>query len=271
MLYGYVRISTPGQNIDRQIRNIHRRYPVALIVQEIYTGRTLDRPKWRKLLKQLKPGDIIIFDSVSRMARDAEEGFEEYQKLYASGIELIFLQEPHINTEVYRRALQVCIPKTGTKVDVILEAVETYLMLLAKEQIKIADGQRLELQQKDIKITGHAIECRINAENPEKNFRPSPGKITDVHFPGGEGVRVDSAIYTGYEVPPYYDSMLAKLIVHADDREEAIRKMRSALGEVIIEGVDTNIDYQYEILNHKKFISGDIDVEFIGGMMNETA
>ena len=142
---------------------------------------------------------------------------------------------------------------------------------LIKEQIKIADGQRLKLQQKDIKITGHAIECRINAENPEKNFRPSPGKITDVHFPGGEGVRVDSAIYTGYEVPPYYDSMLAKLIVHADDREEAIRKMRSALGEVIIEGVDTNIDYQYEILNHKKFISGDFDVEFIGGMMNETA
>ena len=141
MLYGYVRISTPGQNIDRQIRNIHRRYPVALIVQEIYTGRTLDRPKWRKLLKQLKPGDIIIFDSVSRMARDAEEGFEEYQKLYASGIELIFLQEPHINTEVYRRALQVCIPKTGTKVDVILEAVEKYLMLLAKEQIKIAFDQ----------------------------------------------------------------------------------------------------------------------------------
>ena len=142
---------------------------------------------------------------------------------------------------------------------------------LIKEQIKIADGQRLKLQQKDIKITGHAIECRINAENPKKNFRPSPGKITDVHFPGGEGVRVDSAIYTGYEVPPYYDSMLAKLIVHADDREEAIRKMRSALGEVIIEGVDTNIDYQYEILNHKKFIFGDIDVEFIGGMMNETA
>ena len=141
MLYGYVRISTPGQNIDRQIRNIHRRYPVALIVQEVYTGRTLDRPKWRKLLKQLKSGDIIIFDSVSRMARDAEEGFEEYQKLYASGIELIFLQEPHINTEVYRRALQVCIPKTGTKVDVILEAVETYLMLLAKEQIKIAFDQ----------------------------------------------------------------------------------------------------------------------------------
>ena len=132
MQYGYVRISTPSQNIDRQIRNIHRRYPRAIIVQEIYTGRTLDRPKWRKLLKQLNPGDIIIFDSVSRMAR---------QKLYAMGIELIFLQEPHINTEVYRKALQICIPKTGTNVDVILKAVEEYLMLLAKEQIKIAFDQ----------------------------------------------------------------------------------------------------------------------------------
>ena len=142
---------------------------------------------------------------------------------------------------------------------------------LMKEMIRVAAGEPLSVKQEDIHLQGHAMECRINAENPEKNFRPSPGKITDVHFPGGEGVRVDSAIYTGYEVPPYYDSMLAKLIVHADDREEAIRKMRSALGEVIIEGVDTNIDYQYEILNHKKFISGDIDVEFIGGMMNETA
>lgn len=141
MQYGYVRISTPSQNIERQIRNIHRRYPVAIIIEEVYTGRTLDRPKWKKLLKLLKPGDIIIFDSVSRMARDAEEGFEEYQKLYAMGVELIFLQEPHINTEVYRNALQICIPKTGTNVDVILEAVEKYLMLLAKEQIKIAFDQ----------------------------------------------------------------------------------------------------------------------------------
>ncbi len=141
MQYGYVRISTPSQNIDRQIRNIHRKYPTAVIVEEIYTGRTLDRPKWGKLLKQLKLGDVVIFDSVSRMARDAEEGFAEYQKLYAKGIELIFLQEPHINTEVYQKALHVCIPKTGTNVDVILGAVEEYLMLLAKEQIRIAFDQ----------------------------------------------------------------------------------------------------------------------------------
>ena len=137
---------------------------------------------------------------------------------------------------------------------------------LVKEQIRIADGRPLSYKQEDVHITGHAIECRINAENPEKNFRPSPGTITDMYLPGGKGVRIDSAIYSGYTVPPYYDSMLAKLIVHAKNRNEAIRKMRSALGEVIIEGIDTNVDYQYEILNHPDFVSGDIDIEFIEKM-----
>ena len=134
---------------------------------------------------------------------------------------------------------------------------------LIKEQIRIADGRPLSYKQEDVHITGHAIECRINAENPAKNFRPSPGTITDMYLPGGKGVRIDAAIYSGYTVPPYYDSMLAKLIVHAKNRNEAIRKMRSALGEVIIEGIDTNVDYQYEILNHPDFISGNIDIEFI--------
>lgn len=134
---------------------------------------------------------------------------------------------------------------------------------LIKEQISIADGRKLNYTQEDVKITGHAIECRINAENPKKNFRPSPGTITDMYLPGGKGVRIDSAIYSGYTVTPYYDSMLAKLIVHAKNRKEAIRKMRSALGEVIIEGIDTNVDYQYEILHHPDFESGDIDIEFI--------
>ena len=137
---------------------------------------------------------------------------------------------------------------------------------LVKEQIRIADGQPLSYKQEDVHITGHAIECRINAENPAKNFRPSPGTITDMYLPGGKGVRIDSAIYSGYTVPPYYDSMLAKLIVHAKNRSEAIKKMRSALGEVIIEGIDTNVDYQYEILNHPDFISGNIDIEFIENM-----
>ncbi|MCF2681650.1 acetyl-CoA carboxylase biotin carboxylase subunit [Faecalicatena contorta] len=134
---------------------------------------------------------------------------------------------------------------------------------LVKEQIRIASGEKLSYTQKDIHLTGHAIECRINAENPEKGFRPSPGTITDMYLPGGKGIRIDSAIYSGYTIPPYYDSMVAKLIVWAKNRNEAILKMRSALGEVIIEGIDTNVDYQYEILNHPDYIRGNIDIEFI--------
>lgn len=137
---------------------------------------------------------------------------------------------------------------------------------LIKEQIRIASGLPLSYTQNDIHLTGHAIECRINAENPKKNFMPSPGHITEIYLPGGNGVRIDTAIYSGYTVPSYYDSMLAKLIVYADTREEAISKMRSALGEVIIEGIETNIDYQYEIINHPDYISGDIDIEFIEKM-----
>ena len=134
---------------------------------------------------------------------------------------------------------------------------------LVKEQIRIADGEKLGYGQEDVRIVGHAIECRINAENPEKNFRPSPGTITDMYLPGGKGVRIDSAIYSGYTVPPYYDSMIAKLIVHAKNREEAIRKMQCALGEVIIEGIDTNVDYLYEMINHPDYIAGNINIDFV--------
>lgn len=140
---------------------------------------------------------------------------------------------------------------------------------LIKEQIRIADKQALSHQQSDIQITGHAIECRINAENPKKKFRPSPGKITEIYLPGGKGVRIDSAIYSGYTVPAYYDSMLAKLIVYAKNRKEAINKMQSALGEIIIEGIDTNVDYQYDIMSHPKYRSGDITIEFIQNLESE--
>ncbi len=126
---------------------------------------------------------------------------------------------------------------------------------LIKEQIRIADGKPLSYKQEDIHLTGHAIECRINAK--------TPGKITDMYLPGGKGIRIDSAIYSGYTVTPYYDSMLAKLIVYAKNRKEAITKMCSALGEVIIEGIETNIDYQYEILYDEKYRSGDYNIEFI--------
>ena len=134
---------------------------------------------------------------------------------------------------------------------------------LIKEQIRIASGLPLSMTQEAISLTGHAIECRINAENPKKNFRPSPGTITDLYLPGGQGVRIDTAIYSGYTIPSYYDSMIAKLIVHADTREEAVAKMHSALGEVIIEGVETNIDYLYELMENRDYRAGEFDIEFI--------
>ena len=134
---------------------------------------------------------------------------------------------------------------------------------LIKEQIRVAAGEPLRVSQEDIQIKGHAIECRINAENPKKHFMPCPGRITNVHIPGGNGVRVDTHIYNDYKVPANYDSMLMKLIVYDKDRASAIAKMRSALGEVIIEGIETNIDFQYEILENEAFQKGDTDTGFI--------
>ena len=134
---------------------------------------------------------------------------------------------------------------------------------LIKAQLKIAAGQVLPYKQEDIKIQGHAIECRINAENPYKNFMPCPGEIKSLHVPGGYGIRLDSAAYQGYKIPPTYDSMIGKLIVHGKDRDEALCKMKRALREFIIEGVDTNIDFQFEIINNENFIKGNFDTSFI--------
>ena len=134
---------------------------------------------------------------------------------------------------------------------------------LIKEQIRIAAGEKLTFSQKDIRINGHAIEVRINAEKPEEDFRPCPGTITGLHLPGGKGIRIDSAIYSGYKIPPFYDSMIAKISVWAKTREEAIRKAQSALGEVIIEGVDTNVDYQYSILEEPDYRDGNVDINYI--------
>ncbi|MBQ5600197.1 MAG: acetyl-CoA carboxylase biotin carboxylase subunit, partial [Lachnospiraceae bacterium] len=127
----------------------------------------------------------------------------------------------------------------------------------------IAAGEELSVKQEEINIVGHAIECRINAEDPEKNFRPCPGTITELHLPGGRGIRVDTAVYNNYRIPANYDSMILKLIVHDKDRASAIAKMRSALGELVIEGVKTNLDFQYEIINNPDFEAGDIDTDFI--------
>ena len=134
---------------------------------------------------------------------------------------------------------------------------------LIKEQIKVAAGNTLIFSQEDVELKGHSIECRINAENPMKNFMPCPGEITRLHIPGGNGIRLDSAVYQNYVIPHSYDSMVGKLIVHAKTRVEAINKMKSALSEFIIEGVETNIDLQLEILSNKKFVSGDFDTSFL--------
>lgn len=139
---------------------------------------------------------------------------------------------------------------------------------LIQEQIRIAAGQRLRYNQQDVILNGHAIECRINAENPALGFRPSPGKVQITLWPGGKGIRLDSALYNGYEIPPTYDSMIAKLIAYGKDRNEALSIMGRALEEFVIEGIDTNIDFLFTILNHEKFITGQIDTGFIAREFN---
>lgn len=140
-VYGYARISTKRQSIERQIRNIKEECNTAIIVTEAYSGTTMNRPEWHKLYSRIKAGDTIIFDSVSRMSRNAEEGFGLYEELYYKGVELIFIKEPHINTATYKNALQNNICLTGTDVDYILEGINKYLMTLAREQIQIAFDQ----------------------------------------------------------------------------------------------------------------------------------
>ena len=147
MIYGYARISTPKQNIERQVRNILKEYPDACIVREVFTGTKIQsRKELEKILKCVAAGDVIIFDSVSRMSRNAEEGFELYQKLFDDGVELVFLKEPHINTETYKKTLKNTVQLTGTNVDFILEGVNKYLMALAREQIHLA----FEQSQKEV-------------------------------------------------------------------------------------------------------------------------
>ena len=148
-VYGYCRVSTKQQSIERQIRNIQAEYPDAKIYQEAYTGTTTERKEWKKLRKLLRSGDTIVFDSVSRMSRNAEEGFALYKELYDANISLVFLKEPHINTETYRKALDTGIKMTGTDVDLILEGVNQYLMKLAAEQIRLAFEQA-EKEVKDL-------------------------------------------------------------------------------------------------------------------------
>ncbi|MDD3154784.1 MAG: acetyl-CoA carboxylase biotin carboxylase subunit, partial [Victivallaceae bacterium] len=140
---------------------------------------------------------------------------------------------------------------------------------IIKEQIRLAAGEKLTLRQRDIKFTGHAIECRINAEDPANGFSPCPGTLTLFAPPGGPGVRMDTHVFGGYRIPPYYDSMIAKTIIYAPDRTEAICRCRRALGEFLIEGVKTTIPFQQQLLNNKDFVAGKYDTGFVDRMMHE--
>ena len=146
MIYGYARISQKKQSIERQIRNIKNAYPEAVIVQEVFTRTKIERKEWLKLAKNVKEGDIIVFDSVSRLSGNADEGFQVYEDLFARGVTLIFLKEPHINTDTYKKALENNIELTGGAVDCILEGINKYLLTLAKDQIRIA----FEQSQKEV-------------------------------------------------------------------------------------------------------------------------
>ncbi|WP_434310008.1 acetyl-CoA carboxylase biotin carboxylase subunit [Hominifimenecus sp. rT4P-3] len=187
------------------------------------------------------------------MGRTAVEAAKAAGYENAGTVEFLLDEEGHFYFMEMNTRIQVEHPVT--------EAVTG--LDLVKEQIRIAAGERLRFGQEEIRLTGHALECRINAEDPEKNFKPCPGIISDIHLPGGNGVRVDTAVYNGYQIPPYYDSMIAKIIVHGEDREEAIRKMERALDELVLEGVETTQEYQLKIIGHPVFQEGKQDTSFI--------
>ena len=206
----------------------------------------------QKVLEET-PSQILNEETRKKMGEIAVKAVKEIGYSNAGTIEFLVDKNKDFYFMEMNTRVQVEHPVTEmvTGVDII------------KEQIKIASGEKLSYKQEDIKIKGHSMEVRINAENPEKNFMPAPGMITGLHLPGGNGIRVDTAIYDGYNVPPTYDSMLAKLIVYGKNREESILKMRSALSETVIEGITTNIDFLLRILNNKDFQDNDYDTSFI--------
>ncbi|MFJ7933764.1 acetyl-CoA carboxylase biotin carboxylase subunit [Sporosarcina sp. NPDC096371] len=209
--------------------------------------------RMQKLLEE-GPSPALTPELRQAMGEAAVKAAKAVQYRGAGTVEFIF---DHINQKFYFMEMNTRIQVEHTITEMITG------IDLVQLQLKIASGETLSHRQEDIKINGWAIECRINAENPSKNFMPSPGKVTMYIPPGGFGVRVDSAMYTGYSIPPFYDSMVAKLIVHADTREEAVARMKRALDEFIIEGVDTTIPFHSRLMDDEVFKSGDFDTKFL--------
>lgn len=212
----------------------------------------------QKLIEE-SPSPIVTPELREAMGHAAVKGAKSVKYRNAGTIEFLVDKDGNFYFMEMNTRIQVEHPVTEM----------VYGIDIVKEQIRIAAGEKLGIKQRELKPNGHAIECRINAEDPLKGFRPSPGKITALHFPGGFGVRVDSHIYQEYVIPPYYDSMIAKLIVHAKTREEAIARMLRALEEFVIEGVHTTIPFHIKLLNSPEFRSGiDYDTKFIDFKFN---
>ena len=207
----------------------------------------------QKLVEEA-PSPALSPELRAEMGEAAVKAAQAVNYRSAGTVEFIF---DHINQKFYFMEM-------NTRIQVEHPVTEMITGIdLIQQQLKIASGEKLSYEQSDVKINGWSIECRINAENPAKNFMPSAGKISMYLAPGGYGVRVDSAMYTGYSIPPYYDSMVAKLITHADTREEAVAKMKRALSEFVIEGVFTTIPLHAKLMDHEVFKSGDFDTKFL--------
>ena len=199
------------------------------------------------------PASIIDDETRKKMGEVAVKAVKEIGYTNAGTIEFLVDKNKDFYFMEMNTRVQVEHPVTEmvTGVDII------------KEQIKIASGEKLSIKQKDVKMTGHSMEARINAEDPEKNFMPCAGTITGLHIPGGNGIRVDTAIYSGYTIPPTYDSMIAKIIVHGKTREESIAKLKSAVAELVVDGITTNADFILKILDNENFKKNNYDTSFI--------
>lgn len=206
----------------------------------------------QKLVEE-SPSPIVTAESRKAMMEAAVNAAKAVSYVGAGTIEFIVDQEGKFYFMEMNTRIQVehGVTELVTDTDLVIE------------QIRVCAGEPLSMKQEEVLLRGHAIECRINAEIPEKNFMPSPGIITALHLPGGNGIRVDTAIYTGYKIPMEYDSMIAKVLVHGKDRQEAIRKMKGALEEMLVLGVETNLDFQYKIMQSESFVEGKVDTGFI--------
>ncbi|MGG6431284.1 acetyl-CoA carboxylase biotin carboxylase subunit [Anoxybacillus sp. D401a] len=248
----------PGVYIEKYIEDF-RHVEIQVLADSygnvIHLGErdcTIQR-RLQKLLEET-PSPVLDEDMRQKMGEAAVKAAQAVQYTGAGTVEFIY---DYRNRQFYFMEM-------NTRIQVEHPVTEMVTGVdLIKEQIRVASGEKLTLKQEDVTFNGWSIECRINAENPAKNFMPSAGKIQMYLPPGGFGVRVDSAAYPGYTIPPYYDSMIAKLIVHAPTREEAIARMKRALSEFVIEGVHTTIPFHLKLLDHEKFVEGNFNTKFL--------